>query len=147
MDVLATTVREPSVDGCGQPTSYDRFHLVDGRDDTAWMATGDGTGASVRIVFAEPTFVSEVGLVPGYTKVDPCTGVDRFHQMRRVTGVRWQFDDGNVLDQNPDPKPDLQTIALPHPTWTTTVTLTVTSTTEPGRSELDHTPISEIVVS
>ncbi len=91
--------------------------------------------------------MSEVGLVPGYDKLDPCTGTDRFDELRRVTAVRWTFDDGTSIDQELDPTRNQQSTSVGLPVVTSRVTMTILSTTAPGVDRLDHTPVSEVVIS
>lgn len=147
VDVSASDARADSTDSCGEPTSYQPIFSVDSVRETAWMVSGDGVGAVLTIELAEPSIVSEVGLVPGYDKLDPCTGTDRFDEMRRVTAVRWTLDDGISIDQELSPTRTLQTTSENLPVVTSRVTMTIVSTTEPGVDRLDHTPVSEVVVS
>lgn len=147
VDVSASEVRSDSRDSCGAPTSYQPSNAVDSVRETAWMAPGDGVGAVLTIELAEPSVVSEVGLVPGYDKSDPCTGTDRFNELRRVTAVRWTFDDSTSIDQELSPTPDLQTISLELPVVTSRVSMTILGTTEPGDTRLDHAPVSEVTIS
>ncbi len=141
--VLASVVRSPSTDACGNPTQYQPTNAIDRRLDTAWMAPGNGVGASLTFQLAQLSTVSTVGLVPGYDKFDPCTQTDRFFELRRVTAVRWTFDDGSSFDQELVPEPRMQYLQLPRPVVTTRVTMTVLGTLEPGIERLDHTPVSE----
>jgi len=145
VDVSASDVRADSTDSCGAPTSYQPANAVDSVRDTAWMTSGDGVGTVLTITLAAPSIVSEVGLVPGYDKLDPCTGTDRFDELRRVTAVRWTFDDGTSIDQALSPTPTLQTTSVG--VVASRITMTIVSTTDPGVDRLDHTPVSEVAVS
>ena len=145
--VSASEVRADSTDSCGAPTSYEPTFAVDSIRETAWMVPGDGVGAALTIELAGPSTVSEVGLVPGYDKLDPCTGTDRFEELRRVTQVRWAFDDGTSIVQAVSPTRSLQVLRFAEPVVTSRITMTIVSTTEPGVDRLDHTPISEVVVA
>lgn len=145
--VFASDARADSTDSCGAPTNYQPVNAVDSIRETAWMVSGDGVGAVFTIVFEEPSIVSEVGLVPGYDKFDPCSGTDRFDALRRVTAVRWTFDDGTSIDQEVSPTRDWQSTSVDPPAVASRVAMTILSTTEPGAGRLDHTPVSEIVVS
>jgi hypothetical protein len=87
-----------------------------------------------------------VGLIPGYDKLDPCTQTDRFYELRRVTLVRWTFDDGTSIDQTLSPDPMLQILDLPRPVVSSQVTMTILDTLEPGNERLNHTPVSEVAV-
>ena len=147
VSVSASDIRAGSTDSCGAPTSYEADLAFDGVRETAWMTPGNGVGASLTIVLAEPSIVSEVGLVPGYDKVDPCTGTDRFEEMRRVTAVRWTFDDGTSILQDLNPTRVEQSTSMELPVVASRITMTIVSTTEPGVDRLDHTPVSEVVVS
>ena len=144
----ASSVRLPSSDACGNPTFYDEFQIFDGRPDTAWMAPGNAIGERVILDLLEPARVRQVGLIPGYDKIDPCASdSDRFFDLRRITSVTWTFDDGYVLEQRPDPNNrNLQTIDVPVDIVTRQVRLTITGTLPPGLERLDHTVISEVVI-
>ena len=110
------------------------------------MRGSSGLGASFTIDLATPAVVQEVGLIPGYDKFDPCTGTDRFFDLRRVTSVRWTFDDGTTIDQALSPTPEFQTIPVGRYLVASQITMSITGSTEPGIERLDHTPVSEIAV-
>ena len=138
--VQASAQTGPAQNGCGAVTSYDPANVQDGDVATAWRTLGDGTGQTLQLTLAAPTHLTSVGLIPGYDKIDDCTGADRFAQMRKVTGVRWSFSDGHTVDQAFTPDRTMQN--LPVDMITTTVTLEILATTLPGG--LDYTPISEV---
>ena len=145
VSVEATSVRPDSKDSCGNPTTYPVSNVLDGRRDSAWMGAGDASGESLVFHLAAPSTITRVGLVPGYDKFDPCTETDRFFDLRRISAVRWTFDDGTVLEQTLDPaSPSMQYIPVPAGVITQDITLRIVSTTEPGT--LDHTPISEVSI-
>jgi hypothetical protein len=146
-NVFATSARADSTDACGNSTSYAPLNAVDGRRDTAWMTPGDGSGQSITVEFTEPTYITSVGLVPGYDKFDPCSNVDRFYEFRRIVTVRWQFDEQAPTIQYLDSmSPEMQFIATGGITaWR--VTMTILSTTAPGLDRLDHTPVSDLEIS
>jgi hypothetical protein len=79
-----------STDAAGLPVTYDAALLLDGRRDTAWRCDGDATGQTVRLTLSAPTDITEVGMIPGYDKIDATTGVDRWSQNRRVTAAGWR---------------------------------------------------------
>ena len=143
----ASDVRPGSQDACGDPTSYQPGLAVDGTNDTAWMVEGDGTGQSIRLSLAGLSVITRVGLVPGYDKFDPCTGSERFDELRRITAVRWAFDDGLTIDQTVEPIPEMQEIRLPRAAVTASVTMTVLETVGPGDQNLDNTAVSEISIA
>lgn len=145
--VTPSATRPSSTDACGEPTFYSPANLLDGQPDTAWMVSGAGIGATVRIDFTQPTNVSQVGLIPGYAKQDPCSGSNRFFDLRRVRKVSWSFNTGIVVEQDFVEDPTLQTIGVVGAEGVSSVTITILVTTEPGLDRLDHTPISELVVS
>lgn len=49
--------------------------------------------------------MGEIGLVPGYAKTDPASGVDRYAENNRITRVRWTFPDGTSVVQRLDGSP------------------------------------------
>ena len=46
---------------------------------------------SVTLTLPGSAHLIQVGLIPGYAKVDPTNGADRFRQERRIGEVRWRF--------------------------------------------------------
>ncbi len=144
---FASSVRPDSEDGCGNPTNYAPELAIDGFIDTAWMTPGDGSGETLTIVLTGPSIVTELGLVPGYDKFDPCTDTDRFFELRRITSVLWTFDDGSEIEQTVDPSPAMWTITLNRAIVTSSVQMTILSTIAPGLARLDHTAVSEVLVA
>jgi hypothetical protein len=137
---IASATAPPAVTGCNRPVSYEPALVVDGDPTTAWRVPGDGIGQRVQVTLERPTRLLQVGLLPGYARVDPCTKVDRFVQMRRISQVRWIFDGGAAIRQSFEDRPAMQSIAVD--VVTKSVTVEVVATTEDP--ELDYTPISEI---
>lgn len=144
--ITADTQRRESLDACENLVTYEPSKLVDGDRSSAWMTEGDGTGQTISIDLRELSIVRRVGLIPGYNKYDPCSGRDRFLDLRRVTSVRWSFDDGSSFVQSFSPNRQLQLLSLGEGIVTSTVQITILGTTEPGVATLDHTAISEVVI-
>ena len=68
--------------------------------------------------------LGQVGLVPGYAKTDPASGVDRYAENNRITKVRWTLDDGVQVIQRLDPDPSsraMQVLRVPRTTTDTVV--------------------------
>jgi hypothetical protein len=97
-------------------------------------------GESVTITFARPVHLRGIGLIPGYAKVDPETGADRFAENRRIRAVRYVFDDGTWVRQTFADQPLLQTRTVD--VTTGSVTIVIVKTT--GHGGRDYTAISEI---
>jgi hypothetical protein len=140
--VVASAGTGPAQNGCGQSTSYDASNVLDGNKATAWRTQGDGTGQSLQFTLARPTHLTQVGLIPGYDKIDDCTHADRFAQMRKITGVTWTFANGSSVKQTFTGDRQLQ--AMNVDVVTATVTLEITGTTPPNG--LDYSPISEVAL-
>jgi hypothetical protein len=138
--VMASSATGPAQNGCGQTTSYDAPNVLDGDKATAWRTAGDGTGQTLQFALAANTHLVQVGLIPGYDKIDDCSAADRFAQMRKITGVKWTFADGTSVAQSFTPDRTMQ--MLPVDVVTTSVVLEITGTT--GPDGLDYTPISEV---
>jgi hypothetical protein len=138
--VQASSATGPAQNGCGQTTTYDPANVLDGDKATAWRAAGDGTGQSLQFTLAANTHLVQVGLIPGYDKIDDCSGADRFAQMRKITGVKWTFADGTSVQQSFTPDRTMQMTNVD--VVTPSVLLEITGTT--GAGGLDYTPISEV---
>ena len=136
----ASNTAGDSQNSCGETTVYSPSYLLDGDYTTGWRTKGDGTGETISFAFAGPTRLGQVGLVPGYAKIDPCNGADRFRQLRREVAVRWSFDNGVTVDQQFTEEPAMQMIGVD--VVTTTATIEILDVTE--NPEIDHTPISEV---
>lgn len=136
----ASGVAQPAQDSCGKTVSYDAAKAQDDNPGTAWRVPGDGVGATLKLTLAGPTHLREVGLLPGYAKRDLCTEVDRFPQVRRITAVRWRFDQGTPVTQSFKDRADIQSV--PVDVTTTTITIEILATT--SDPILDYTAISEI---
>jgi hypothetical protein len=138
--ITASSFSAPAANGCNQITSYVPDRMIDGDNTTAWRSDGDGTGQKITITLTKPTRVTQVGLLPGYARVDGCTKVNRFPQMRRVARVRWTFDKGAPVEQKFQDDPAIQFVSVD--VVTATVVIEILATV-PG-AELDYTPISEV---
>lgn len=105
-----------SVDEAGNPTSYPPAQAHDQDLSTAWRCDGGGVGQRLTLALPPGTTVAEVGLVPGYAKTDPASGVDRYAENNRITRVRWLFDDGTSVVQTMSSAPDdrsMRTMRVP----------------------------------
>jgi hypothetical protein len=105
-----------SVDGAGNPTRYPPAHAHDADLSTAWRCDGRGRGERLTLRLPSGTTVAEVGLVPGYAKTDPVSGVDRYAQNNRITRVRWHLGDGRSVVQRVSGAADdrsMRTIRVP----------------------------------
>ncbi len=140
--VMASSGTGPAQNGCGDTTSYDATNVVDGNKATAWRTTGDGTGQTLQFTLAGKSHLLQVGLIPGYDKIDDCSAADRFAQMRKITGVKWTFADGTSVQQSFTPDRTLQ--MAPVDIVTTSVVIEITGTSAPDG--LDYTPISEVAL-
>ncbi len=132
-----------SVDGAGNQIAYPPTNVYDGDMTTAWRCNGRGVGQSLTLTLAEAGRIGEVGLVPGYAKTDPRSGVDRYAENNRLTRVRWTFADGTSVVQRVDgaaANRSLQTMRIPL-TDSDTVVLEVLASTPGPRNTM---AISEV---
>jgi hypothetical protein len=112
----ATCQSPGSVDSAGHKVRYDPSNVYDEDLTTAWRCNGDGSGQRLTIDLADKTEIGEVGLVPGYAKTDPRSGVNRYAENNRLTRVRWVFDNGTAVEQTFDPSVknrSIQSIRIP----------------------------------
>lgn len=144
--LTASCTADPGVDSAGDPIRYAAANAIDGDPATAWRCDGKAIGQSLTLVLPDATAVAEVGLVPGYAKTDPSSGVDRYAENNRITRVRWTFEDGASVVQELDPDPRtraLQVIRVPR-TSTGTITLEILAVAAGARNT---TAISELSVA
>jgi hypothetical protein len=139
--VVASAQAPDASDSCQRPVSYQPINVRDNDPSTAWRVSGDGVGATLTLTLPANTHLTQVGLIPGYAKRDPCIDVDRFSQLRRITKVRWTFDGGKSVEQTFKDRPDLQSIDVDATTKTVTVLIEATTTEAP---QLDFTSISDV---
>jgi hypothetical protein len=136
-----------STDGAGNPVVYVPEQMSDGTTSTAWRCNGNGIGQVVTFGFPAGTTIAQVGLVNGYAKVDPASGVQRYGEYRRITKVTWTFANGTSFQQLlNDGVETVQKLRIP-PQSGDQVTLTIEASTEPGSmaSGRDAVLISEVV--
>jgi hypothetical protein len=88
--------------------TYEPAFAVDDDSESAWRCPGDGAGERLVLDLGGSVQVAEVGLVPGYAKTDPADNSDRYAENRRITAVRWHFDDGTTIEQELDPDATLR---------------------------------------
>ena len=144
----AACVSAPSKDGAGVAVTYNPGEVLDGRTDTAWRCDGDGVGQQLRVDLGRRVTVTGIGIVPGYAKTDPADGADRYAQNRRISRVRYTFDDGTSVEQQLDTDParrDRQTLALTADA-TTSVTVTVLASV-PGQQVGQYPPSDKVAIS
>jgi hypothetical protein len=136
-----------STDGAGAPVSYAPEQMFDEKMNTAWRCNGNGVGQVVTFEFPAETTITQVGLVNGYTKVDPASGTQRYGEYRRITEVTWTFANGNSFEQSlHDGVETVQKLSIPAQSGGP-VTLTIETSTEPGSTARgrDAVLISEVV--
>jgi molecular chaperone DnaK len=138
----ASTSAPDGFDACQSPTSFGATNVIDGQSETAWRAEGDGTGHELTLDLGSERRVLEVGLAPGYDKVDPCDGTDRWGQNRRPTRVTWIFDDGTTAAQTLSDTREKQTIEVD--ATSRNVRLRIDAVTP--NPERDFTAISEATI-
>jgi hypothetical protein len=137
------------LDFTGAPVTYVAANMVDGRNDTCWRTPGDATGTELTFRLDQPTRLTRVGLVNGYSKIAYSGGraYDWYLGNRRVLSVEWIFDDGSGVSQTFGDDRAVQQTAI-HPVTTTSVRLRITGVSPPGRGPAarDDTAISEVLL-
>jgi hypothetical protein len=137
------------VDFAGRPVSYVAPNMVDGRNDTCWRTAGDATGMELTFRLDQPTKVTRVGLVNGYSKIAYAHGrpFDWYLGNRRVLSVDWIFDDGTTIAQQLGKNRAMQQRPV-RPVTTSVVRLRITAVSPPGkgRAARNDTAISEVLI-
>lgn len=142
VQVTASSVAPPRTDAGGNTVTYLPSNVIDGDVGTAWRTPGNGRGETLTLLFDRPVNIVQVGMIPGYAKIDPVTSANRFLQDRIITNVRWSIPGIPATEQQfrPDPVPQLVRVNA----VTTQITVKIVGTTRAGG--LDYTAISEIYV-
>jgi hypothetical protein len=135
-----------STDGAGDPVVYVPEQMLDGTMNTAWRCNGNGVGQVVTFGFPAGTTISQVGLVNGYAKVDPGTGVQRYREYRRITQVTWTFANGTSFQQSLSDRVETVQKLTILPQSGDQVSLTIEASAEPGSTARgrDAVLISEV---
>ena len=137
------------VDFAGRPVTYVAPNMVDGRNDTCWRTSGDATGMELTFRLDQPTRVSRVGLVNGYSKIAYSHNrpFDWYLGNRRVLSADWIFDDGTTVSQQFAKNRAMQQRVI-KPVTTSVVRLRITAVSPPGkgRAARDETAISEVLI-
>lgn len=110
--VSASATAAPSRDAAGAAVTFDADNLVDGDVGTAWRVNGRGAGTMLTFTFDPPVQVAAMYVVPGYARVDPLDGSDRFTQNGRVTSVRLTASDGRSVVAALADSPNWSTLTL-----------------------------------
>ncbi|MGH3770528.1 MAG: discoidin domain-containing protein [Pseudonocardiaceae bacterium] len=140
-------------DAGGKMSTYEPEKAIDGLADTAWRCDGDGKGEWIEISFQNKVTLTSIGIIPGFAKTDPVNHTDRYAQNRRISAVRYTFDDGSHFDKTFDTSISFrsaQTLDLPGVS-TSHVRITILDSV-PGEATnsqqaFDQIAISEITVS
>ena len=142
VQVIATDTAPSSTDAAGNVVTYVPANVIDGDVETAWRTPGVGRGESVTLIFDNPINVVRIGLIPGYAKTDPQTGVDRFRQNRTIDAVEYRVPGlpSTTKTFRPLPVPQFARLGV----TTSRITVRILDTSESGG--LDYTAISEIYV-
>jgi hypothetical protein len=74
----------------GTRVSYGPGQAIDGSKETAWCTSGDGAGEHLILQFDVPVTVTKIGVLPGYAKIDPSTGEDRYTENRRIISAQFE---------------------------------------------------------
>jgi serine/threonine protein kinase len=144
VQVTASRVAPSRTDAAGHLVNYLPSNVVDGNVETAWRTGGNGHGATLRLLFDGPVDIVRIGLIPGYAKSDPETGVNRFEQDRVISKVRYLIPGlaPTTKEFRPEPFPQYVNVSA----TASRVTVRILATTKPGGVGGDYTAISEIYV-
>ena len=137
----------PNEDVDGNMVRYEGRNMLDGVPETTWRMEGDGTGETITFDLAEPTTISEVGMINGYAKTASDGGreLNWYTGNRRVLEVEWVFDDGTTVSQDFANTRNLQTVKVDDVT-TSSVQVRLVSVSKPGSGPAarNNTAISEV---
>ncbi|WP_137874886.1 hypothetical protein [Rhodococcus sp. Q] len=127
----------PAIDSTGRSHTYEAPNAIDGDVSSAWRCTGT-RGQTLAVSFPCTVALATVGIDPGHDKTDP-DGSDRFAQNRKVTRVKWTFDDGTTVEQQLEPRRGIQTTPVDHRARTATLTVVDTVDGQPVTNRAGQT--------
>jgi hypothetical protein len=143
VSVTASCQAPPGVDSVGNTITYEPELVLDATPETAWRCPGSAVRQTLTFDFGHEVTVTSVGLVPGYAKVDPADGTDRFAENRTVTSVVWRFSGGRSVRQDiRTPEPTMLSVDVPGVT-ARYVVLEIAGTGNDGAIR-DFTAISDV---
>jgi hypothetical protein len=87
--VEATCTARGSTDSRGNPVDFKPENTVDGDPASAWRCEGSGNGVVITYSLPAPARIVQIGAIPGYDRVDPFNGDDRFFENRRLQSANW----------------------------------------------------------
>ena len=105
-------------------------NVLDHNPASAWRCAAPATGETLTGTLSGETHLTSVGMIGGYDKTDPLTGIDRWPQNHRVRRVRWTFSDGTTVEQDLADSREMQSIAVD--VTTSSVTIEILSTYPPS---------------
>lgn len=144
--ISADCTAPPSNDSAGRRVTYVPENAIDDKPQSAWRCAGTAVGQKLTLRIRDGAEIAEVGLIPGYAKTDPESGVDRYAENNRITRVRWTIGDDVTVVQRLDADPSsraVQLVRVPR-TDADTITLEILAV---KRGPRNTTAISEIQVA
>jgi hypothetical protein len=141
--IRASRTAPANFDSRRNRVTYAADNVLDRDPTTAWRVPGKGIGQTLTARWNRPVHVTSVGILPGYAKRDPYSGVDRFLENRRVRAVRYRFSDGSSVHARLRDSRQVQRTRTDVVTTSVTVEILDTS---PGPRR-DFTAISELEIA
>jgi hypothetical protein len=128
--VRASNTATSALDACGDKHTYEPANVVDRNPKTSWQVAGTGTDQWIELSYDKPIRVDRVGIIPGYAKIDPCDGTDRFYQSYTVRKAEILFSDGSNVVADFERKPEKQFVDVPN-IETTSMRVTILASHSP----------------
>lgn len=146
--VGASSTAPPALDAQSNEVTYEPANAVDGSPGTAWRVSGDGVNEWLQLDFPSEVRVQAVGIIPGYDKIDPLDGADRFVQNRTLRLARLEFSDGSSVRVSFARQRDMQFVPLKgvRTRWIRIVIEATYPAPPADQGGRDFTPISEVQV-
>ena len=138
--VKTSATANAAPDSSGNWVTYEPEKVVDGQPDTAWqVAFKDGEEPWVSLEYDKPITINRVGIIPGYSKIDPTDGTDRFYQMYTVRKARIEFSNGESTEVDFEQDPEMKFVEVPN-TETTFVRVEILDTYPPRQKSPGGVP-------
>jgi Tol biopolymer transport system component len=135
-----------SKDSAGNIVTYEPLRAIDKQSTTAWRVPGNGRDEWLELSFDGFVQVNQIGIIPGYDKIDPFDHTDRFSQNYVVKDILILFSEGETTEYSFRYDRQMQYLMVDNIS-TRWIRIEIEDTYSPQSTDpREFTPISEVEV-